>query len=170
MAAVVRAYLARIGAEDWRVSVHHAPVEDPWAWYVRLTGDERDFVAIWLRVRERTLLFESYLMPPPEENAEELYLYLLKVNQGLVGAKFGIGGVEELGVFLTGHVPVEHVDEAALDAVVGLCWETIEGHFGTAMGIGFASVYRRRRRASAVHSPSTIRPGTGRADCPPGSG
>lgn len=144
-AAVVADYVSRIASEDWVAAVHHDPAEDPWAWYVRLVGDQRDYVAVWLVVRERTLLFESYLMPPPQENHEAFYLYLLKVNHGLVGAKYGIGGAGELGVFLNGHVPVEHVDEAAVDAAVGLCWETIERNFPTAMSIGYASAYHPRR-------------------------
>lgn len=146
--AVLAAYLDRASDEDWVVAVHHDETENQWAWYVRLAGEERDYVAIWFEVRERTMAFESYLMPPPQENHEDLYLYLLKVNHGLVGVKYGIGGTDELGVFLTGHLPVDRVDEAALDATVGLVWETIERHFATAMAIGYASVYRRRSPAA----------------------
>lgn len=144
-AVVVAGYLERISREDWVVALHHDDVEDPWAWYVRIVGDERDYVALRFEVRERTLAFESYLMPPPQENHEDLYLYLLKVNHDLVGVKYGIGGTDELGIFLTGHLPVDKVDEDALDAAVGLVWETIERNFSTAMGIGYASVFRRTR-------------------------
>lgn len=147
VAGVLNTYLSRIGSEDWVVAVHHDPVEDPWAWYVRLVGDTRDYVAIWFRVRERTLAFESYLMPPPEENEEALYRFLLEVNRGIVGAKYGIGGTDEVGVFLDGHLRVDHVDEDALDAIVGLCWETIERHFSTAMAIGYGSKFRSRRQS-----------------------
>lgn len=143
--AVLEAYTARIAGEDWVVAVHHDAAEDPWAWYVRIVGDSRDYIAIWFRVRERTLLFESYLMPPPAENERELYRYLLEVNHGLVGVKYGIGGGDEIGVFLNGHLPVDRVDDEALDAAVGLCWETIERHFATAMAIGYESTYRLRR-------------------------
>lgn len=169
MAELLQRYLDRIAAEAWVAAVHHDPAQDPWSWYVRLTGEERDFVAVWLRVGERTLRFESYLMPPPEENVEQLYLYLLKVNHGLVGAKYGIGGKDELGVFLSGHLPVEHVDEAGLDAAIGLCWETIEANFATAMGIGYASTFRPRRRGAALHPLSTRGRATGDTDSPPGS-
>lgn len=142
---MLEAYLESIADRDWVVAVHHDAADDPWVFYVRLVGDERDYVAVRFEVRERTLAFESYLMPPPEENHADLYLYLLKVNHGLVGVKYGIGGDDELGVFLSGHLPVEQVDAEALDHVVGLLWETIERHFPTAMAIGYAPMFRRRR-------------------------
>ena len=146
VSTLVGEYLQRLAAGGSVVALHHDPDGAPHEWYLRLEGDTRDYVAIWLRVRERTLAVESYLMPPPEENETELYLYLLKVNHGLVNVKFGIGGKDETGVFLTGHVPVEWVDESVVDELVGTCWEAIEQHFSTAMSIGYASSYRRRRQ------------------------
>lgn len=146
MAALVGSYLARLQSEGALVALHHDEDKAPFDWYVRFEGDSRDYVAIWLRVRERMLSFESYLMPPPEENAGELYLYLLRVNHRLVGMKFGVGGDEETGVFLTGQMPVECTDESVLDELVGACWETIEAHFVTAMTIGFGDRFRPRAR------------------------
>ncbi len=37
-------------------------------WYLRLAGDEKDFVTVWLTVRQRTLHHEAQLMPAPETN------------------------------------------------------------------------------------------------------
>ena len=37
-------------------------------WYVRLRGDEKDFTTVWLTLGQRTLQYETYVMPAPEEN------------------------------------------------------------------------------------------------------
>ena len=39
-------------------------------WYVRMVGDEKDFTTVWLTLGQRTLRYETYVMPAPEENRE----------------------------------------------------------------------------------------------------
>jgi len=41
-------------------------------WYVRLRGEERDVTTIWLTLGQRTLHYETYFMPAPEERHPEL--------------------------------------------------------------------------------------------------
>ena len=38
-------------------------------WYVRMRGEEKDFTTVWLTLGQRTLRYETYVMPAPEENA-----------------------------------------------------------------------------------------------------
>ena len=73
-------------------------------WYVRLRGDEKDFTTVWLTLGQRTLQYETYVMPAPEENHAEFYEHLLRRNAKLVGAQFCIGA--ENAVFLVGSFPV----------------------------------------------------------------
>ena len=42
-------------------------------WYVRMQGEEKEFTTVWLTLGQRTLRYETYVMPAPEENAEALY-------------------------------------------------------------------------------------------------
>jgi len=60
-------------------------------WYVRMQGEEKEFTTVWLTLGQRTLRYETYVMPAPEENAEALYESLLRRNEKLVGAHFSIG-------------------------------------------------------------------------------
>ncbi len=46
-------------------------------WYVRLRGEQKDAIAIWFTLRERTLHYESYVLPAPEENHAAFYEQLL---------------------------------------------------------------------------------------------
>jgi hypothetical protein len=109
-------------------------------WYVRMRGDEKDFTTVWLTMGQRTLRYETYVMPAPEENAAELYESLLRRNEKLIGAHFSIG-VED-AVFLRGELPLALLDESELDRVLGTLYATVEHVFRTLLRVGFASRFR----------------------------
>jgi hypothetical protein len=106
-------------------------------WYVRMRGEEKEFTTVWITLGQRTLKYETYVMPAPEENAEQLYEYLLRRNESLVGAHFSIG-IED-AMFLRGEMPLRLVDEAELDRVIGTLYATVERIFPVIIRIGFAS-------------------------------
>jgi hypothetical protein len=109
-------------------------------WYVRMRGEEKDFTTVWLTLGQRTLRYETYVMPAPEENAGELYEYLLRRNEKLVGAHFSIG--LEDAVFLRGELPLALLDEDEHDRVIGSLYAYVEQHFRPMLRIGFASRFR----------------------------
>lgn len=106
-------------------------------WYVRVLGEEKDVSTIWLTLRQRTLHYETYVMPAPEEDHARFYEHLLRRNIGLTGVAFAIG-VED-AVFLHGAIPVRTVDQVALDRILGVIYATVEQCFRPALRIGFAS-------------------------------
>lgn len=110
-------------------------------WYVRLRGEEKAFTTVWLTLRQRTLHYETYFMPAPEENVEALYGYLLRANNRLFAMRFAIG-VED-AVYLVGQMPLSAVDEDELDRIVGSTYAYAEQYFRPAMTIGYASKFRR---------------------------
>ena len=71
-------------------------------WYVRVNGEDKDVYSIWLTLGQRTLHYETYFMPAPEENAEACFAHLLKRNAKLYGLAFSIGA--EDAVFLAGQL------------------------------------------------------------------
>ena len=93
-------------------------------WYVRMLGEEKDFTTVWLTLGQRTLRYETYVMPAPEENHAELYEHLLRRNDRLVGAHFAIG--QEDAVFLRGELPLAVLDERELDRVLGTLYAIVE--------------------------------------------
>ena len=106
-------------------------------WYVRMRGEEKEFTTVWLTLGQRTLKYETYVMPAPEDNAEQLYEHLLRRNESLVGAHFSIG-IED-AMFLRGEMPLRLVDEEELDRVIGTLYATVERIFPIIIRIGFAS-------------------------------
>jgi Putative bacterial sensory transduction regulator len=106
-------------------------------WYVRMRGEEKEFTTIWITLGQRTLRYETYVMPAPEENAAELYESVLRRNERLVGAHFSIGA--EDAIFLRGELPLALVCEPELDRIVGTLYDIVERAFPSLIRIGFAS-------------------------------
>ena len=106
-------------------------------WYVRMRGEEKEFTTIWITLGQRTLRYETYVMPAPEENATELYESVLRRNERLVGAHFSIGA--EDAIFLRGELPLALVCEPELDRIVGTLYDIVERSFPSLIRIGFAS-------------------------------
>ena len=106
-------------------------------WYVRLRGEEKDFTTVWLTLGQRTLRYETYVLPAPEEQHAAFYEQLLRRNERLVGAHFSIG-VED-AVFLRGELPLAALNEDELDRVVGSLYAYVEQIFPAAIRLGFAS-------------------------------
>lgn len=113
-------------------------------WLLRLRGEEKDHVTIWLSLRQRAVHLETEVMPAPEEHREQLYHFLLAKNAGLTGVHLAIGPEE--GIYLVGSVPFGELDVDRLDELVGACVTCVEEIFPTAMTMGLSSLYRRRPR------------------------
>lgn len=111
--------------------------DDDMHWFVRMQGEEKEFTTVWLTLGQRTLQYETYVMPAPEENAAELYEQALRRSNKLVGAAFSIG-VED-ALFLRGELLLSGVSEPELDRVLGTLYATVERHFPVLIRIGFAS-------------------------------
>jgi hypothetical protein len=130
-------WLAELAAEHDHIIAVDRSDDDGVRWYVRMRGDDKEFTTVWLTLGQRTLRYETYVMPAPEENDAELYEHLLRRNDTLVGAHFSIG-IED-AVFLRGEVPVTHVTLAELDRVLGTLYAQVEQCFQSLLRIGFHS-------------------------------
>lgn len=110
-------------------------------WYVRMLGEEKVTITVWLTLRERTLHFETYFMPAPEEQLAECFEYLLRANQRLFAWRFAVG--LEDAVYLVGQLPLGAIDAEELDRIIGSGYAYSEQYFRSAMRIGYASKFGR---------------------------
>ena len=110
-------------------------------WFVRMRGEEKDFTTIWLLLGQRTLRYETYVMPAPEENAQELYEFALRQNERITGAHFSIG-IED-ALFLRGELPLGVLTESELDRIIGTMYATVERFFPMLIRTGFAARFAR---------------------------
>ncbi|HEY6530894.1 MAG TPA: YbjN domain-containing protein [Acidimicrobiales bacterium] len=106
-------------------------------WYVRVRGETKDVYTVWFTLEQRSLQFETYVTPAPEENPSAFYEHLLRRNRKLHGMAFCIG--EEDAVFLAGSLPFHAVDRGELDRILGSIYAYVELCFRPALRIGFAS-------------------------------
>lgn len=114
------------------------PLGEP-RWYVRMVGEEKDFITVWLTLGQRTLRYETYVMPAPEENHAEMMEMLLRRNDQLVGAHFSIG--QEDAVYLRGAIPDSALSADELDRVLGTLYVAVESNFRALLRLAFASRY-----------------------------
>ncbi|MEZ5231502.1 MAG: YbjN domain-containing protein [Acidimicrobiia bacterium] len=106
-------------------------------WVVRLLGEEKAHFAVWFFLGQRSLSYETYLLPAPEEQHALFYEHLLRRNFKLRGATFAIG--PEDAIYLVGSIPNGEVDDVALDRILGTLYAATEDYFRPALRIGFAS-------------------------------
>jgi hypothetical protein len=113
-------------------------------WYVRFGCDGRDAATIYFDLHQRTLRYELYFLPSPEDESRraELHEWLLRRNHDLYGARFSLG--PDGDVYLTGRVALEHLTEQELDRLIGVLFELTERWFQAAVTIA----YRPRPEAS----------------------
>lgn len=130
-------WLAALASRDGLIVAIDRGEPDEHRWYVRMRGVEKEFTTVWITLGQRTLRYETYVMPSPEENAEVLWENLLRRNERLTGAHFSIGA--EDAVFLRGELPNPCISESEVDRVIGTLWSTVEQVFPSIIRIGFAS-------------------------------
>ncbi|MCZ7535786.1 MAG: YbjN domain-containing protein [Acidimicrobiia bacterium] len=120
-------------AESWVQAVEH-DASIP-RWYVRFTCDVRDAATIYFEVHQRTLRYEVFFLPDPPSGHVDLYRYLLRRNHSMhaAGIRFSLGPGDDL--YLSGRMPLEHLDEVALDGIIGALYEAVETWFAQAVEI-----------------------------------
>jgi len=147
---MLQAWAADLLANDQMVALEGTNEPDgrgQWQWLLRFAGEEKQFIALWLSVRQRTVYVESEIMPAPEENTEEVLRFALTKNAELYPLHIAIG--PDSGLYLVTRFPVGEGSPELLDELCGATLRYVDELFPTMMARGFASVYRRRsRRAS----------------------
>jgi len=112
------------------------PLGEP-RWYVRMVGEDKDFITVWLTLGQRTLRYETYVMPAPEDNRAEVMEMLLRRNDQLVGVHFSIGPEDAL--YLRGEIPDAALSAGELDRVLGTVYVAVESNFTALLRLAFAS-------------------------------
>jgi hypothetical protein len=137
---LIDAWLAEQLADNPAVAAVDRDAPGQRRWFVRLRGEQKETFTIWFRLGQRTLQYETYVMPAPIENHAELFEHLLRRNLKLNGAAFAIG--DEDAIFLVGQLGVHAIDHGELDRVLGSMFAWVEQFFRPAMRIGYASVFK----------------------------
>ncbi len=135
---VMTAWLDSLLAENPAVAAVVEDVEtDEDRWFVRVNGEAKDVYSVWFTLGQRTLSYETYVMPAPEENEVRFYEQLLRRNLTMRDISYAIG--EESAIFLRGQHDLRTLTGGDLDRILGSIYAAIEVGFQAALRIGFAS-------------------------------
>jgi len=77
----------------------------------------------------------------PDENAEQVYRYLLEHNARMYAVSWSIDDSGD--IYLTGRLPLSAVSAEEIDRVLGAVLEYADGSFNTLLQLGFGSSIRR---------------------------
>jgi hypothetical protein len=139
-------------SQQWSASsllgIEHQALPDDrghFHWLIRLKGEEKNVITLWLSLRQRSVHVETELMPAPEENREALLRFLMVKNAELRDVHFAIGPEE--GIYLMTQIPINEVDVERLDELVGATLTYVDEIYPTAMTMGLPALYRRRPRS-----------------------
>lgn len=130
-------WLASEASENPAIEAAERAEGDIIRWYVRLRGEEKDVWTAWWTLGQRTLRYETFLLPAPEENRAAVFEHLLRRNHKLTGLALEIG--DEDAIFLRGSLPIAAVTDAELDRILGSMWAAVEQIFRPALRLAFAS-------------------------------
>lgn len=132
-AAAVRTTLAALGL-TWSEP-------KPGLFSVRLPGTAKLATECALEVGRHSLGVRAFVARRPEENAEEVYRWLLVRNLKLRGIAFCLDALGD--VYLVGWVALTAVTPAEVDRLLGAVAETADTSFNPILERGFASSIRR---------------------------
>jgi hypothetical protein len=138
--AHIDVWLAAEQEENPAIEAVERSDDDLTRWFIRLRGEEKDVWTAWWTLGQRTLSFETYLMPAPEENRLEVFEQLLRRNRKLTGLQLEIG--EGKAIFIRGSLTVAAVTDAELDRILGSMWAAVELVFRPAMRLAFGDRFK----------------------------
>ncbi|MDQ1688117.1 MAG: hypothetical protein QOK42_1092 [Frankiaceae bacterium] len=113
----------------------------PGSFVVTLPGQRKLQTVAVLAIGAHAFTIEAFFMRRPDENAAELYKFLLSRNAKMYGVSFAVDKVGD--VFIVGHLPLAAVTADEVDRVLGCVLTYADENFDRALEIGFASSIRR---------------------------
>jgi hypothetical protein len=115
--------------------VYAEEVEGRWA--VRMRQQVRDATTVWFDIGERSLSYEAYVIPAPDE-AEAVHRLALMRNMRAWRAFFAVD--REGAVVLRGRLPEDRVTLEELDFVLGEIYEMVEITFRSMLQVAKSGV------------------------------
>lgn len=113
----------------------------PESFVVALPGERRLKTATWLTVGAHAVEVEAFVMRHPDENAEQVYAFLLRHNTRMYAVSWAIDGIGD--VYLAGRLPLHAITPDEIDRVLGCVLEYADGAFNTLLELGFGSSIKR---------------------------
>ena len=102
---------------------------------IRMAQENRDFTTVWFDVGERTVRLEAYLLPAPPFDRAEVHRQALIRNWR--SWPVWIATDTDGDLYVLGRIPLDALDEEALDRAVGAAYELVDLSFRAMVKAGF---------------------------------
>lgn len=133
LASVVEAALEASGVQ-WES-------DQPGSFVVTLPGQRKLQTVAVLVIGSHAFTIEAFFIRRPDENADELYKFLLGRNAKMYGVAFAVDKTGD--VFIVGHLPLAAITPEEVDRLLGCVLTYADENFDRALEIGFGSAIRR---------------------------
>ena len=110
---------------------------------VVLPGEKKLKTVVSLLAGDRDVSVSAFVVRNPDENHEEVYRYLLGRNLRMRAGNVGYAIDGSGDVYVVGSVPLQAVDDAALDRLFGAVLEASDTPFNELLALGFLNSMRR---------------------------
>lgn len=108
---------------------------------VTIPGEKKLTTTCSLSVGENALTINAFIARRPDENAQEVYEWILERNLKMYAVAFAI---DRLGdIYLAGKVSLRSIDSDELDRIIGCVADYSDNSFNTILELGFASAIKR---------------------------
>ena len=108
---------------------------------VSLPGDAKLVTTASILVGDQALSVSAFVVRRPDENHEAFYRWLLARNLRLPGIAFALDSLGD--VFLVGRLPLDAVDDDAIDHLLGAVLTAADSSFNDLLVLGFLSSMKR---------------------------
>ena len=109
--------------------------------FVVLPGTHKLATNCWLVAGQHALLVEAFVCRRPDENAEQVYRFLLRRNARMFAVGFSLDAAGD--VYLVGRLPLAAVTADEVDRILGSVLQYADEAFDPLLELGFATSIRK---------------------------
>ncbi len=108
---------------------------------VSIPGEKKLKTTCSLSIGESAVTINAFVARKPDENAEDVYRWLLEKNLKTYAVAFA---VDPLGdIYLAGRVPISAISPTEIDRIIGCVADYSDNSFNTILELGFATAIRK---------------------------
>ncbi len=108
---------------------------------VSIPGEKKLKTTCSLSIGESAVTINAFVARKPDENAEDVYRWLLEKNLKTYAVAFA---VDPLGdIYLAGRVPITAISPTEIDRIIGCVADYSDNSFNTILELGFATAIRK---------------------------
>lgn len=120
---------------------------------VTVPGEKKLTTTCSLSVGVNALTINAFVSRHPDENTEDVYHWILERNLKMYGVSFAIDSHGD--IYLAGRVPLNSLDTAEVDRLIGCVAEYSDNSFNIILELGFATAIRKEYKWRVSRGEST---------------